>query len=112
MEGKSRRKDRASEDIHQLMAEFKARREEREALASELAEAGRPVQMVSSDGERSVLVGPDMSHPGNYRITYFDSARTPTGHSEYWDFRSALGDALTYGYKPKQAPEKETAPSL
>ena len=112
MEGKSRRKDRASEDIHQLMAEFKARREAREALASELAEAGRPVRMISSDGERSVLVGPDMSNPGSFRITYFDAARTPTGHSEYWTFERALEDALTYGYAPEQAPEKETAPSL
>lgn len=82
-----------------LVREMKEKSAARDALAQSLASKGGSIRMRHSDKLRA-LVGPDMSSPTMFRITYFDS-RGPSGHICYGSFLDAVTNALREGFAPE-----------
>ena len=63
------------------MEKLKARSAAYDAEVEELATTGKSVKMVSNrDPKKRVMIGPDMSEPGMFRVTYFDE-QGPSGHT-------------------------------
>ena len=82
-----------------LMKDIKAKANARNALAKELASKHKSIKMQHENGHK-VLVGPDMSKPGKFRVTRFDE-RGAMGHTEHDSLEDAANEALKNGFKPK-----------
>jgi hypothetical protein len=82
-----------------LMKDIKAKAAERKALAKDLASKHKSIRMHHESGHK-VLVGPDMSKPGKYRVTRFDD-KGAMGHTEHDSMEDAADEALKNGFKPK-----------
>jgi hypothetical protein len=70
-----------------LIADAKAKNDRLDALA---AAGERPIEVPRSDGQGSILVGPDVRRPGKWMSGYIDPDGTPTGHVEADSYREAL----------------------
>lgn len=86
-------------EILKLMKDIKAKAAERRATAKDLASKHKSIRMHHENGHK-VLVGPDMSKPGKYRVTRFDD-RGAMGHTEHDSLEDAADEALKNGFKPK-----------
>lgn len=64
----------------------------RDALATSLTAAGKPVRLYGADG-KFALAQRDMSQPNVFRLTRFDDAG-PIGHTQYLTLREAIIDGL------------------
>jgi hypothetical protein len=83
-----------------LMKDIKAKAVERKALAKDLASKHKSIRMHHESGHK-VLVGPDMSKPGTFRVTRFDEKGDAMGHTEHPSLEHATDEALRNGFKPK-----------
>lgn len=83
-----------------LLAAARARMSAREAAVNELIQSGKPSVRFEGSAGRA-LVGPDMSKPGGFRITYFGKDGLPNGHLEFATKEEALSQALRDGMVAK-----------
>jgi hypothetical protein len=90
----------AKSSLSELLAKTQADMAARKVQAESLAAAGSPVRMQHQSG-RSALVSPDMSKPGQWRITYLDE-NGPSGHFEFPNAYEATYAALREGFAPSQ----------
>lgn len=89
-----------AEKVNKLLAEARARISQRESTVQDLIESGRTNIRMDGGSSGKALVGPDMSSPGGYRVTYFDVEGVPNGHAEYKTYAEAINRALIDGFKP------------
>jgi hypothetical protein len=68
------------------------------ALANKLAAVNEAVILRHDDG-RTALAGPDMSKPGQYRITWLDADGDPSGHTNAVNLYGAIYLGLSEGYR-------------
>lgn len=101
--------------LPELSAALKTRTAAMDELVSVLAADGGSVRLKhrprgsAGDDGRSALVGPDMSEPGKFRITYFDE-RGPSGHTVHNTMEEAIDGALRSNYLPDD-PRSAKAPA-
>lgn len=86
------------ESINTLLEQARARIASREAKASEILQSGRNNVRMRSATQGSALVGPDMSVPGKFRVTYFDPQGVPNGHVELPTYEEAIKRAILDGF--------------
>lgn len=87
------------ENLNTLLEAARKRIADRDAAVSELASSGNSsVRMKGAAGQ--VLVGPDVSKPGGFRVTYFDTKGTPNGHVETKTYDEAIRRAFLDGFNP------------
>ena len=82
-----------------IMKDIKNKANARNALAKELASKHKSIKMHHENGHK-VLVGPDMSKSGKFRVTRFDE-KGAMGHTEHDSMEDATNEALKNGFKPK-----------
>jgi len=80
------------------MEEILSKSHKRDAVAKRAAEAGGTVRLKNPDG-RVAAAGPDMSAPGGFRLTRFDS-EGPVGHTEHASLEEAVREGMRNGYQP------------
>lgn len=86
-----------TEAVSDLLQQARARIAAREAKAAEIIGSGKSnVRMKGKAG--MALVGPDMSVPGKFRVTYFDPQGVPNGHVELPTYSEAIKRAMLDGF--------------
>jgi hypothetical protein len=80
------------------MTEILQKARAREQLASELAVRNKSVRLFKP-GNRAALASHDMSAPGSFRLTLFESG-IPVGHTEHTSLTGAIKEGLSMGYHP------------
>ena len=89
--------------LRRLLAEAGERIDRRNAMADQIAEAGRPVTMQNDSGLR-VLVGPNtIAGEKPFRVTYIGADGKPNGHVEAETLRDAAIRAMEDGFAPAGA---------
>lgn len=83
--------------------ELVARNAAARARAKLFADAGKPCRF-SHPLYPPIVVSPSLDSPGEWRITRFDHAGQPTGHSCERSAYDAFFDALNSGYEPFEKP--------
>jgi hypothetical protein len=98
-------------NLQDMLGEARARLQDRRAAAQQIAAEGKPVRMFN--GDRSALIGPDVSKPGGYRVTYFDE-NGPSNHVEHPTLEAAAEAAMREGFAPQKAaaPKPDAGPLL
>lgn len=86
------------ESLTTLLEQARARINAREAKASEIIQSGRSNVRMRSATQGSALIGPDMSVPGKFRVTYFDPQGVPNGHVELPTYEDAIKRAILDGF--------------
>jgi hypothetical protein len=84
-----------------MLAEIRAKRAERDALAVALCQTAEPLRMQHQDGRRAAITPKFYGGPG-WRITWLDG-RGPSGHTDFSDKLAAVSEALLYKFKPMEA---------
>jgi len=99
--------------LAEQIKKFKARSAARDVEVSDLTASGKSIKLVSNrDPTRKAMVGPDMSEPGKFRVTYIDE-QGPSGHTVYDTMeeaaRSVVGSYHPVGNIAKQVVKKDVA---
>lgn len=86
------------EEVLGLLEQARARIAAREAKAAAILESGQKNVRMRSPTQGTALIGPDMSVPGKFRVTYFDPRGVPNGHVELPTYEEAIKRAILDGF--------------
>jgi hypothetical protein len=86
------------EEVLGLLEQARARIAARDAKAAAILESGQKNVRMMSPTQGTALIGPDMSVPGKFRVTYFDPQGVPNGHVELPTYEDAIKRAILDGF--------------